>query len=270
MAFALKNKTERNSTKLNDKEILELKNTEKKIIARLVSGSFGSGLSQIKNQLVIDNLPLAIYLAKKYVRKDVDIQDLVQVAAIGLIKAVKKYNPSRKIKLSYYAVPTIDGELRHYIRDNCYSIRVSRKYVELNARIQKYREEFIYQNGREATRKEISQKFKLKINVLDKITTTIGAHYTASLDAPISNNNKSDSIRLEDVIGGNNFTDDIIEKESLKAAIQSLNLRDQQIVKDHFIRECSQSDIARRFRITQAQVSRVLRNSCQKLAFALL
>lgn len=269
MAVATKsrNKVEK---KITSSEILELKKTEKKIIAKLVSGSLGGGLTKEKNQLVMENLPLAIYLAKKYIRSDVDIQDLVQVAAIGLIKAVRKYNPSRKVRLSYYAVPTIDGELRHYIRDNCYSIRVSRKCVELNARIQKFREEFIYQNGREATRLEIAKKFKFKLKTLDKIMQTMGAHYLTSLDTPISHNNKSDSLRLEDMIGSNNFAEDFSEKEDLQTALQTLNLRDRQIIKDHFVREHSQSDIAKRFRITQAQVSRVLKRACQKISLAMI
>jgi RNA polymerase sigma factor (sigma-70 family) len=269
MAVAIKSggKVEK---KLTSNKILELKNTEKKIIAKLVSGSLGGGLTKEKNQLVMENLPLAIYLAKKYIRNDVDIQDLVQVAAIGLIKAVRKYNPSRKVRLSYYAVPTIDGELRHYIRDNCYSIRVSRKCVELNARIQKFREEFIYQNGCEATRLEIAKKFKLKLKTLDKIMQTISAHYLTSLDMPISHNNRSDSIRLEDMIGSNNFAENLLEKEDLQAALQTLNLRDRQIIKDHFVRELSQSDIAKRFRITQAQVSRVLKRACQKISLAMV
>jgi RNA polymerase sigma factor (sigma-70 family) len=269
MAVAVKSRS-KTEKKLTCTEILELKNTEKKIIAKLVSGSLGGGLTKEKNQLVMENLPLAIYMAKKYIRNDIDIQDLVQVAAIGLIKSVRKYNPSRKVRLSYYAVPTIDGELRHYIRDNCYSIRVSRKCVELNARIQKFREEFIYQNGREATRLEIAKKFKFKLKMLDKIMQTMGAHYLTSLDTPISHNNKSDSIRLEDMIGSNNFADAILEKEDLQTALQALNLRDRQIIKDHFMRECSQSDIAKRFCITQAQVSRVLKRACQKIALTMI
>ncbi|GBR76010.1 RNA polymerase sigma factor SigB [Candidatus Termititenax persephonae] len=270
MAIITRTKTDKVEKKLTSEEILQLKNTEKKIIAKLVSGSLGGGLSPEKNQLVMENFPLAIYMAKKYVRKDVDIQDLVQVAAIGLIKAVKKYNPSRKTKLSYYAIPTIDGELKHYIRDNCYSIRVSRKCVELNARIQKFREDFLYTNGREVTRTEIAKKFKLKLKTLDKIIQTVNAHYLTSLDAPVGSTGHKDSfIRLEEIVGGGCFTEDILEREGLVEALRALNLRDQMIIKYHFVSERSQADIAKRFNITQAQVSRVIRNSCQKIALAL-
>ncbi|GBR77446.1 RNA polymerase sigma factor [Candidatus Termititenax dinenymphae] len=268
MTVATKSR-EKVSAKLSQEEILELKNAEKKIISKLINGSMG-GLSKEKNKLIMENLPLAIYLAKKYIRKDADIQDLVQVAAIGLIKAVKKYNPSRKTKLSYYAIPTIDGELKHYIRDNCYSIRVSRKCVELNARIQKFREEFLYTHGREATRTETAKKFKLKLKTLAKITQTVGAHYISSLDAPVGNNGTKDGfVRLEEVIGSNTFSDDILEREGLLEALRALNQRDQMIIKYHFVRDCSQADIAKHFKITQAQVSRVIRNSCRKIATAL-
>lgn len=267
MATALKNKTKR----LTSKQILELKNTHKKIIVRLINKSASNTLSKEKKQLVLDNFPLAIYMAKKYVRRDLDIQDLIQVATIGLIKAVQKYNPSRRGKLSYYAVPTIDGELKHFIRDNYYGIRVSRKCVELNARIQKFREEFLYKHGREATRLEIAKKFRLKAYMLDKISMTINAHHLASLDAPVKNNSQKDAfVRLGDIIGSDSFTDSMLEREGLAGALQILNERDRQIMKYHFVREFSQDEIASRFRITQAQVSRIIKSACRRIALAML
>ena len=266
MTVAIKGRTK----KLTKKEILKFKNAEKRIISRLVNSSMQKGLSKEKVRLVLENFPLAVYMAKKYVRRDVDIQDLVQVAAIGLIKAVKKYNPSRKGKLSYYAVPTIDGELKHFIRDNCFGIRVSRKCVEINSRIQKYREEYLYKHGREATRVEIAKKFKLKKHMLDKITQTVNAHYLASLDAPVSASGRECFVRLEDLIGGDCFSEDMLEKEGLAEAIRLLNPRDQLIMKYHFLREFSQDAIAARFKITQAQVSRVIKHACSKIAIAMM
>ncbi|MDR1997100.1 MAG: sigma-70 family RNA polymerase sigma factor [Candidatus Margulisbacteria bacterium] len=267
MAIATRTK----NRKLNRKEILELKDTHKKIVSKLINDSMQSYLSREKKELVVANFPLAVYLAKKYVRRDVDIQDLVQVAAIGLIKAVKKYNPSRRAKLSYYAVPTIDGELKHFIRDNCYGIRVSRKCVELNARIQKFRENFLYKHGREATRAETAKAFRLKVRALDRITQTVNAHYLASLDAPVKNNSGKDAfVRLEEIIGCDGFSETILEREGLAEALHTLNSRDQLIMKYHFMREFSQDEIATRFRITQAQVSRVLKSACHKVALALM
>ncbi|MDR2431694.1 MAG: sigma-70 family RNA polymerase sigma factor [Candidatus Margulisbacteria bacterium] len=263
MAAALKTKKHR--------DILELKSIHKKIIAKLINGSLKTQLNIEKRRIVEENFPLAVYMAKKYMRRDVDIQDLVQVAAVGLIKAVRKYNPARRGKLSCYAIPTIDGELKHFIRDNCYGIRVSRKCVELNARIQKYREEFLYKHGREASRAEIARRFKLKKKALDKITQTVNAHYLASLDAPVKNNNGKEAfVRLEEVIGCDGFTDNMLEREGLHEALYLLSPRDQLILKYHFFREFSQDQIAARFRITQAQVSRIIKSACRKVALALM
>lgn len=270
MATATKVRKTVKKAKLTKNEILKFKKTEKKIISKLINGSMKSSLSPEKTKMVIENMPLAIFMAKKYVRNNIDVQDLVQVASIGLIKAVKKYNPMRKGKLSYYAGPTIDGELKHFIRDNWFNIRVSRKCLELNARIQKYSEDFVYQNGREATKAEIAKKFKLKRQTLDKVAQALNAHNMLSFDAPVTAPQRSGTVLLQDVVGGDCFSDSMIEREGLAEALQTLEPRDQQIVKYHFFRQISQDAIASRFQITQAQVSRIIKHSCRKLTMVMM
>jgi RNA polymerase sigma factor (sigma-70 family) len=264
MTTAVKN------TRLSAKGLLELKRTEKRLISKLVTGYFDNGrkISQEKTQIIIDNFPLAVHMAKKFYRAEYDIQDLVQVAAIGLIKAVKKYNVNMKTRLSHYAIPTIEGEIKHYLRDNFYSIKVSRKCLELNAKLQKFREEHLYNHGREATVTEIAKKFKMKEREVTRVMDSVKIHNTVSLDEPIGSIRRvygSSATRLEEVVSGSNNIDRMLEIEGLNEAIGSLTLRDQQIIKDAFIRELGQTDIASRYNITQAQVSRILKSACQKM-----
>jgi len=272
MATALKKKGKgKVSKKAVSKEMLELKNTHKKIITHLVNHSARGTLSKEKKQIVVDNIPLAIFVAKRYVRRDIEIKDLIQVALIGLIKAVKNYDPGRRGKLSYYAVPTIDGELRHFIRDYYPLIRIPRKYTELNTRIQKFREEFLYKNGREASRAEIAKKFRLRLSALDEITLTVTSSGIASLDAPVKNNgHKNVPVLLGDIIGDDGFSDGMLEREGLAEALEVLDQREQKIMQYHFFRGFSQDELASRFSITQAQVSRILKNACRRVALALL
>ena len=271
MATALGKKSKVKTAKRTSKEILELKNTHKKIITRLVNNSTRGTLSKEKKQIVLDNIPLAIFVAKRYLRRDIDIKDLIQVAIVGLIKAVKNYDPGRRGKLSYYAVPTIDGELRHFLRDYYPFIRVPRKYTELNARIQKFREEFLYANGREASRAEIAKKFRLRLNALDEINLNVNSSSIASLDAPVKNNGQKDvPILLGDVIGDDGFSDEMLEREGLAEALEVLDEREQKIMQYHYFRGFSQDELASRFSITQAQVSRILKNACRRVALALL
>ena len=101
MPTVTKTKSTKNAKVLDFKG---LRNSEKQVISRLIESSFSSGngraLSKDKSALIVKNFPLAIHMAKKYLRSDTDIQDLIQVAAIGLIKAVKKYKTSGTSKLS--------------------------------------------------------------------------------------------------------------------------------------------------------------------------
>jgi DNA-directed RNA polymerase specialized sigma subunit len=262
------------TTITKSKSTFELKSGEKKLMSRFINDAFSSDVSLPKRtkDVVMENFPLAIHVAKKYVRPGLDISDLVQIAALGLIKAAKKFNPRMNKRFANYAVPTIDGEIRHYVRDFFYGIKISRKAVEINARIQRYKETFMYRFGREATPKEISQALKISLRSMENALQTIQVHYLVSLDAPVASmnaNRVSDVSRLEDLIGTESRVDCILEQCSMDEALNTLEYRDRLIIKDRFVRDLDQTEIAERYGITQAQVSRIIKASCEKLAQSL-
>lgn len=249
----------------------ELKTGEKKLMAHFINEAFSVDCSIPKRTkvVVMDNFPLAIHVAKKYVRPGLDIEDLVQIAALGLIKAARKFNPKMNKRFANYAVPTIDGEIRHYVRDFFYGIKISRKAVEINARVQRYKETFMYRFGREATIKEVSQALKISLRTIENALQTVQVHYLVSLDAPVASmnaNRTSDISRLEDLVGTESKVDRILEQCSMEEALDSLEYRDRLIMKDRFVRDLDQTEIADRYGITQAQVSRIIKASCDRLA----
>lgn len=252
----------------------ELKAGEQRLMSRFINEAFtcDCSMNMRTKDAVMENFPLAIHVAKKYVRPGLDIEDLVQIAAIGLIKAAKKFNPKMNKRFSNYAVPTIDGEIRHYVRDFFYGIKISRKAVEINGRVQKYKENYIYRFGREATMTEVSKALKISVRSMENALQTVQAHYLVSLDAPVSSmsaNRTSDASRLEDLVGTESKVDCMIEHASVEEALATLEYRDQLIMKDRFLRDLDQTEIAARYNITQAQVSRVIKASCEKLALSL-
>lgn len=262
------------ATATKSKTNIELKTGEKKLMSRFINEAFSADATMPKRtkEVVMDNFPLAIHVAKKYVRPGLDIEDLVQIAALGLIKAAKKFNPKMNKRFANYAVPTIDGEIRHYVRDFFYGIKISRKAVEINARVQRYKETFMYRFGREATLKEVSQALKISVRSIEHALQTVQVHYLVSLDSPISSmsaNRTSDVSRLEDLVGTESRVDYILEQCSIQEALDSLEYRDSLIMKDRFVRDLDQTEIAARYGITQAQVSRIIKASCEKLALSL-
>ena len=261
-------------TKIATQVTTELKAGEQRLMSHFINASFTADRSMTvrTKTAVMENFPLAIHVAKKYVRPGLDIEDLVQIAAIGLIKAAKKFNPKKNKRFSNYAVPTIDGEIRHYVRDFFYGIKISRKAVEINGRVQKYKENFVYRFGREATMVEVSKALKISVRSMENALQTVQAHYLVSLDAPVASmsaNRTADTSRLEDLVGTESKVDLMIEQASLEEALATLEYRDQLIMKVRFLRDLDQTEIANRYNITQAQVSRVIKASCDKLAVAL-
>ncbi len=260
----------RTNKKITKEEILRLKSSEKKIISKLIQKSF-SGKTAKKQQefLVMENFALAVHVAKKYFAGHDTYRDLVQVASIGLIKAAKKFKATMKVSFASYAVPTIDGEIKHYLRDNAYLLKLPRKYSELGIRLEKYRRDFMYKEGREITDKELAKNLKLKQREISLADDTLRANKMISLDTPLyatgKNYGRESLTTIENILGVSSNIDKMIEREGLREALLSLTPRNRAIIRDHYLRELTQDEISEKYKITQAQVSRILKSSCEIL-----
>jgi RNA polymerase sigma-B factor len=216
----------------------------------------------LRAELVEGYLDLARNLARKFDRRGDQLEDLVQVATIGLIKSVDRFEPERG---SFYgfAIPTIMGELRRHFRDTGWAVRVPRQLKELHLTVAAGRAELSQRLGRAPKPSELADHLGLtKEQVYDALLAT-AAKEGSSLDARLAEPG-GDRFGIEDV-----ELEHIDDREALRPLLADLPERDQRIIVLRFVRGMSQSDIARRVGVSQMQVSRLLTKILERLRAAL-
>jgi RNA polymerase sigma-B factor len=217
----------------------------------------------IRDELVRAHLPLARNLARKFRSRDESLDDLMQIATVGLINAVDRFDPSHGSDFLAFAVPTISGELRHYFRDASWSVRVPRRLKELNASIAAARDELTIQLARAPRPTEIAERLGIETEEVYEGLRAGQGRYGASLDNLLENSAHS-------AFGAPDANLDQAElREALRPLLETLPERERKIVALRFGYGLSQSDIARRVGVSQMQVSRLLTGTLKKLRDAL-
>jgi RNA polymerase sigma-B factor len=203
-------------------------------------------------------LPLARKLAGRYACSGEPMDDLEQVAAIGLLKAVDRFDPERGTTFSTFAVPTILGELRRHFRDRTWGLRVPRQLQELTVRIEHVRDELTTSLGRQPTLAELSRRLGAADELVLQALELSLARHALSLDAP-QRNGEDD---WTDVVG--QIDDGYARAEAralLAPLLATLSRQEAQVVWLRFSDDLTQDAIARCVGVSQMQVSRVLRRS---------
>lgn len=218
-----------------------------------------------RDQLIERFLPLARKLARRYVSSSEPYDDLVQVASLGLVKAVERFDPRRGFAFTSFAVPTIVGELKRYFRDTGWALHVDRGAQERARRISDAQERISAQTGRPPTIDQLAQYLELtEEEVLDGLQTA-EAYGTVSLDAPAGGEEDDLSSRVE-AIGEDDCRLGLVDEQAtIFAAARHLPERERQILYLRFGADLTQSEIAQRIGVSQMQVSRLLRRSLQRL-----
>ncbi len=219
-----------------------------------------------REQLVERFLPLARKLARRYQGAHEPLDDLVQVASLGLVKAIDRYDADRGIAFSSFAVPTILGELKRYFRDVGWSVRVPRGTQELAIKVEQIQRRLTAQTGRPPTFNEIAEYAELSVeDVLDALEAA-AAHHAVSLDIP-REDSEGEIGTLGDAIGEIDERFDLVETgTSIGEAAKHLSERERQVLALRFIADRTQTQIAAEIGVSQMQVSRILRKSLSKLA----
>ncbi len=216
-----------------------------------------------RDELIARFLPLARKLARRYVQSSEPYDDLVQVASLGLVKAVERFDPDRGFAFTSFAVPTIVGELKRYFRDTGWAIHVDRGAQERARRINEARQAISARIGRPPRVDELAQYLELsEEEVLDGLQVA-EAYGTVSLDAPLAD--EEDASRL-DAIGDEDQRLGLVDDQTtIFAAAKHLPQREREILYLRFGEDLTQSEIAERVGVSQMQVSRLLRRSLQRL-----
>jgi RNA polymerase sigma-B factor len=217
---------------------------------------------QARDQLAELFLPLARRLAKRYSNPYEPIEDLVQVASVGLLGAIDRFDPSRGIEFRAFAIPTILGELKRHFRNTGWTVHVPRGAQDLALRVDRAARELTDQAGRPPMPKELAAFLELDLSDVLVGIDAATAHFSLSLDAPASGSDAPEPQLLGDQLGRTDGGFDLIDtKLALSVEISRLPHRERTALQLRLEHDLKQSEIARQMGCSQMQVSRLLRQA---------
>ncbi|WP_425426955.1 RNA polymerase sigma factor SigF [Streptomyces sulphureus] len=222
----------------------------------------------LREHLVRMHLPLVEHLARRFRNRGEPLDDLTQVATIGLIKSVDRFDPERGVEFSTYATPTVVGEIKRHFRDKGWAVRVPRRLQELRLSLSSATAELSQQHGRAPTVHELAQRLSISEEEVLEGLESANAYSTLSLDVPDTDD---ESPAVADTLGAE---DDALEgveyRESLKPLLEELPPREKKILLLRFFGNMTQSQIAQEVGISQMHVSRLLARTLAQLRDKLL
>lgn len=216
-----------------------------------------------RDELVARHLPLARRLARRYHSRSEPIDDLEQVAAVGLIKALARFDPRRGVAFSSFAVPTIQGELRRHLRDTTWTVRPPRSVQERAVAVGPVTEELTAELRRSPTSAEVAERLGCSVERVLEAREAALDYYPASLDGAAPG---GDQEPLGERIGEiDDHFESIDAALSVEPALKALPARDRLVVLLRFEQELTQAEIAAHIGVSQMHVSRILRRSLERL-----
>ncbi|MFE3137554.1 RNA polymerase sigma factor SigF [Streptomyces scopuliridis] len=224
--------------------------------------------ADLRNQLVRMHLPLVEHLARRFRNRGEPLDDLTQVATIGLIKSVDRFDPERGVEFSTYATPTVVGEIKRHFRDKGWAVRVPRRLQELRLALTTATAELSQQHGRSPTVHELAERLGISEEEVLEGLESANAYSTLSLDVPDTDD---ESPAVADTLGAEDEALEGVEyRESLKPLLEDLPPREKRILLLRFFGNMTQSQIAQEVGISQMHVSRLLARTLAQLRERLL
>jgi RNA polymerase sigma-B factor len=218
-----------------------------------------------REQLLERFMPLARGLARRYGRTSEPFEDLLQVASLGLINALDRFDPERGYKFPSFAVPTILGEMRKYFRDSGWAVHVPRGAQERALKVRDAQEKLTNEHGQAPTVSALAQYLEWDVEEVLDALQAIHAYDTVSLDAPRSDG-EDQHTSYGETMGSVDQHYELVELDvTLSAALEHIPLRERAILRMRFAESLTQTEIAERIGISQMQVSRLLRRSLERL-----
>jgi len=211
---------------------------------------------RLRHELVVANLPVATSIAMRYRSRGASLEDLVQAANLGLVKAVNGFDPDRGNEFMAYAVPTIAGEVKRYFRDQGWDIRPPRRVQELRPEVERASAELTQTLGRSPRVGEIAEHLRVGEEDVIECLSSAEIYHLSSLDAPIGD---AEHLAVADTLGEPDpalaKVDDLM---TLRVLLDELPPRDRRILALRFFRGWTQAQIAGDIGVTQMQVSRLI------------
>jgi RNA polymerase sigma-B factor len=235
--------------------------SETQLFARHINGDQAA-----REGLVRRFMPLARSLARRYDRSSEPFEDLLQVASLGLLKALDRFDPTLGHPFTSFAVPTILGEMRRHFRDAGWSVHVPRGAQERALKVRDAQERLANARGRAATVNELAEYLELSIEQIIDALQAIQAYESLSLDAPRPGATADEATSYGDAMGEEDARYELVELDAtVSAVLGRIPQRERDILRMRFVEDLTQTEIAERVGISQMQVSRLLRRSLDQL-----
>ncbi|MFF4486081.1 RNA polymerase sigma factor SigF [Streptomyces sp. NPDC001544] len=227
--------------------------------------------SYARNTLIEMNMSLVRYAAGRFrSRGPEEMEDIVQVGMIGLIKAIDRFELSREVEFTSFAIPYVVGEIKRFFRDTTWAVHVPRRLQEARVQLARATEELRSRLGRTPTVKELSELMCLPEDEVMEARLAANGYNSSSLDAAIGGSEDGESA-LQDFIGVEDTALELVEDfHSLAPLIADLEERDRQIIHMRFVEELTQAQIGERLGVSQMHVSRLLSRCLARLREGLL
>ncbi|MFF5301615.1 MULTISPECIES: RNA polymerase sigma factor SigF [unclassified Streptomyces] len=224
-----------------------------------------------RNTLIEMNVTLVRYAASRFRSRGQDeMEDIVQVGTIGLIKAIDRFELTREVEFTSFAVPYIVGEIKRFFRDTSWAVHVPRRLQEARIQLAQANEELRSRLGRMPTVKELSELMCLSEEEVNEARLASNGYSSASLDAAISSSEDGEAA-LADFIGLDDNALELVEDfNALAPLIAELDDRERQIIHMRFVDELTQAQIGEHLGVSQMHVSRLLSRTLAKLRAGML
>jgi RNA polymerase sigma-B factor len=219
------------------------------------------GDERARSELVERTLPLARTLARRYANKGEALDDLEQVAALGLVKAIERFDLDREVRFTTFAVPTIAGEIKRHFRDRGWMVRVPREVQELSARLTIQRERLTRELGRSPTVPELARAAEAGVEQVLEALRAADAYRALSLDEPLGEGFGA----LDSIASHDDGFERVEQRHMLRSGLTHLPPREREILHLRFYEGLTQREIARRVGVSQMHVSRLIRRSIESL-----
>ena len=221
----------------------------------------------LRAELVAEHLPLARYLARRMAQRSDLLPDVEQVAALGLLQAIDRFDPDRGVQFTTFAVPTISGEVRRHFRDNGWCVHVPRRAQELQSALREAEGELAQELQRAPTVDELASRLDVPVERVLEAQEVAAAHSAISTDASDSGDHDSEGSVAEPLPlpCAEDGYEQVEARALLRPALGQLSEREREVLAMRFVDEHTQVEIARVIGLSQMQVSRLIRGALDKL-----
>ncbi|MGW8764903.1 RNA polymerase sigma factor SigF [Streptomyces sp. NPDC055815] len=220
----------------------------------------------VRNTLIEMNMTLVRYAAGRFRGRTEEMEDIVQVGMIGLIKAIDRFDLSREVEFTTFAVPYIVGEIKRFFRDTSWAVHVPRRLQEARVELAKATDELSSRLGRAPRVAELAPVMDLSEEQVVEAQLAANGYHSTSLDAAIGGDDETDDAALADLIGEEDTALALFEDfHTLAPLVAALDERDRVLLHLRFVEELTQTQIGERLGVSQMHVSRLLARSLNRL-----